>query len=105
MSAHTPGPWTVVDTHDDRRRLQIHSSKGPVIVALIPNVDERDMTGITKEAQANARLIAAAPELLGVMRSFISELDANRDRGAIQMLTVAFVMNARALLARVGGER
>ena len=68
MTTHTPGPWNVVDTNDNRRRLQIHSSLGPVIVALIPNVDERDMTGITKEANANARLIAAAPRMLDALR-------------------------------------
>ncbi len=60
MNAHTPGPWTVrgnsivADETDDRleMRVRIHS-------------------GNRDDIKANARLIAAAPDLLAALRTLL----------------------------------
>lgn len=54
MSAHTPGPWEVCSTYV-RTRFDINEGGG----ACIAQIDT-----ITAEHAANARLIAAAPDLL-----------------------------------------
>lgn len=58
---HTPGPWHVVtgDGHD--RRVMAANDPGPVAIAFRPSE-----ATLVSEAQANARLIAAAPDLLAL---------------------------------------
>lgn len=61
MSAHTPSPWTVVPSSDGVSS-QARTSDGRFSIYL-------GSTGApAEEWQANARLIAAAPELLDALR-------------------------------------
>ena len=62
MSQHTPGPWAAVEGH---RNIHILSPgrRGKQLVAPVEKVVGYDADP-TPEAWANARLIAAAPELL-----------------------------------------
>lgn len=71
--AHTPGPWEVKQGDDERDFIVAEPSGNTVcepnaacfdFAELDPNV--RTIT--LAEAQANARLIAAAPELLACLR-------------------------------------
>jgi len=66
MTQHTPGPW-VQGNEDDFRGIPIERSDVPlgayVAIANVP-VDYSDRP----EREANARLIAAAPELLEFVR-------------------------------------
>ena len=55
MSAHTPGPW-VYDFDPDGNRHVVYSDDGKVTELRF------------KDAEANARLIAAAPDLLEVLQ-------------------------------------
>ena len=63
MSKHTPGPWTV-----KLNRVERHPVYGPdgepVARCLCPRPS-------TKEWDANARLIAAAPEMLEALELFM----------------------------------
>jgi hypothetical protein len=56
---HTPGPWTV-DGQTLPQNLQISSPDGIVTVI--------DSEAFADTIEANARLIAAAPDLLAVLR-------------------------------------
>ena len=63
MSGHTPGPWNVVDTHN---QTQVSTKRDNGTVKGIADIfDSRDGT---PEWQANARLIAAAPDLLEALK-------------------------------------
>lgn len=69
MSAHTPGPWEV-----QGRELVAHTGTGYVTIAALdpvntPRVPHRDI------AEANARLIAAAPDLYAALRDATDALD------------------------------
>jgi hypothetical protein len=63
MSAHTPGPWRVIEDRPSRLggmahvRLSVSVGTDEWTIADVFNID-------TPERQANAHLIAAAPELL-----------------------------------------
>jgi hypothetical protein len=71
-NTHTPGPWTVRNEHF--RPLAILSADRASIVALLPDTAPK----------SNARLIAAAPEMLEALeeltewgRTYTSPLDPN----------------------------
>lgn len=112
MSAHTPGPWrwiskdalwaetgpydyTVIECGDDGKPYGMHSA------LIVHNADDA-------MAEANRRLIAAAPELLAAARLALSEaeswihdqLDGTSSlEGALQKLAPV-----RAAIARATGE-
>jgi len=69
MSKHTPGPWTAEPNggdDDDMRRLYICTDMGArTALAEAYSVDHGD-------PEANARLIAAAPDLLAALKEIIA---------------------------------
>lgn len=82
MSKHTPGPWTV----GEKRGLK----RGNYIVFPLPEDDEID---------ANARLIAAAPDLLAALKKTLrAAVPVERGELASDMLirlsNIGFVVRA-----------
>jgi hypothetical protein len=69
MSKHTPGPWKIFEGWGaDSRR--------PVIIDSVPDVEGKFvgncicyLASTNPDMDANARLIAAAPEMLQVLKS------------------------------------
>lgn len=61
LPAHTPGPWKVTD------RFEISMDDGDV-QPLVATVNADDASVSNEQAEADARLIAAAPDLLDVLR-------------------------------------
>ena len=63
MSAHTPGPWKVINhprvAHVDSMRSVGHGANGMASIVWL--------TGGALAQEANARLIAAAPDLLAAL--------------------------------------
>ena len=85
-SKHTPGPWNQI-----RDTISIASARGLVATAV------KKHNGIlisNDEMSANARLIAAAPELLAALEQFLSAPYAPM---SIDM--------ARAAIAKARGEK
>jgi hypothetical protein len=71
---HTPGPWSVARTGDLRLAVYGKSNKHPISVFAVGDTDD---TEELPNAEANARLIAAAPELLEALceaRDFIENI-------------------------------
>jgi len=70
-STHTPGPWTLDSVDEDSGLIGwwIHGPTGHVC-----HVYDRRLT---RRAQADARLIAAAPELLAAAEHLLDRLDAD----------------------------
>lgn len=63
MSAHTPGPWETNGLHG-------REVWGRDFTGNLKAITERVRGGSPEQAQANARLIAAAPDLLEAARHF-----------------------------------
>ena len=60
---HTPGPWMVIECDDDAEWLRLpyfYVQNENLDIAEIHDCDDMSLA----EAEANARLIAAAPEML-----------------------------------------
>ena len=67
MSAHTPGPWAVVDRKLWGASMAVMAAKK---VATPVAWASRLCVGGDDEAHANAALIAAAPEMLKALKRF-----------------------------------
>lgn len=79
MSAHTKGPWTIAPKKTWSASIGLVVTGKPTPVAWASRLAK----GGDDEAQANAHLIAAAPELLAVARRWLRVMgDAGSDRCA-----------------------
>lgn len=77
MTQHIPGPWAVVNDGDDKEDpiLHIVAEDGVVIATGLE-------FGLNYErCQANARLIAAAPDLLEALQTLIDALPEDGEWG------------------------
>lgn len=95
VTKHTPGPW-------DRTNLTVHTKstaeRGALGIARVFEAGiETAAADSVFQATANARLIAAAPEMRDTIRK-LAEL-IRRDETAVD----AIATEARALLARIDG--
>ncbi len=82
---HTPGPWRISDARSTKVVL-IDDAKGQAVGELVW-ADVRN--------PADARLIAAAPDLLDALKDLVSVLGA--DSGEAEIVA------ARAAIAKAGG--
>lgn len=99
MSAETPGPWVASPTGE---RMRDCYSQPWAVAQWIEGGRATDLVagcfgdtmGGSKAAEANARLMASAPELRDALRDILDDAWANETRPYIA---------ARALLARLDG--
>lgn len=106
MSGHTPGPWTLRSTAQ---------TAGPIGYAIVGGGLEPETLGEVwntrhEKAIANARLIAAAPDLLDLARALIHiyeepELGAFSFRCAPLLLTARRIVNSVAGVKTPGARR
>jgi len=79
MNEHTPGPWVIGDRNraGDFYIKPVHGNAGKNYVAIVVSQGDLTLTEIPGDADANAHLIAAAPDLMaalkGVMVSFAGD--------------------------------
>jgi len=92
MSKHTPGPWAVF--RRDGYSTYIHAiNEGGEIntfqVASCHSATSRKYFPTRGEAEANARLIAAAPDLLEALQALSAYFGTDTDNGLDELLTQA----------------
>jgi len=75
MTKHTPGPWEVGPQDWSRTRVFQEQQGSRRILANCDLNELRETHGYQEEALANARLIAAAPDLLAACRDVLEFLD------------------------------
>lgn len=95
MTEHTPGPWAVSSHHG---RLTVATHDGSMIIA-----DCR--VASDDEFQANARLIAAAPEMLAALRYAVDVIEeaAGGRESQLSSDEQAALAQARAAIAKANG--
>lgn len=89
MSKHTPGPWSVGGSTEYINQLRIEPTIGIVF-------------GAGDEIKANARLIAAAPEMLEALEAIIERWDTPSWKDVPH--TATYINSARAVVAKAKGE-
>lgn len=98
MSTHTPGPWVTDDVYQDDIARYVMSDLLP-----FPHTIARLELGQDRaEQEANARLIAAAPDLLEACKLIVSALDAVRPASAVRNEWLQINV-ARAAIAKATG--
>lgn len=81
MSSHTPGPWELHQNIHGVNSVRVCAAS---IERGCRPVAEAEILGMSRlEAEANARVIAAAPELLAAASRAVSVLGGLRDAGAL----------------------
>ena len=100
-TVHTPGPWHIAKSADGTPAVcvPVHSREGTAFVVAQLN-RPRLMGSVTGSADANARLIAAAPELLEALECIVGE----RMNVTDAMTANEMFEKARAAIARAKGE-
>ena len=88
--SHTPGPWKLQEFSD--QTYMISTFQNGLIAQHVPG-------------KANARLIAAAPELLEVIREAVDSAEREMSKGRKASPGLAtWLEKARAALAKARGE-
>lgn len=100
-TTHTPGPWQLVGP-DEFGDYTVNTESDPTAIAAVVNGNWLAMGGLTDRHAANARLIAAAPDLLEALRGLYLDLVANDQDGLIEH--VEPMRRALAVIARVEGQ-
>lgn len=78
MSAHTPGPWSVAGPRDEAGNHKVEDAAG----CWVARVHFRNPTADgSHEAEANANLIAAAPEMFRLLAAVSLAIDASLSSG------------------------
>ena len=109
MSKHTQGPWQVLPAEDDKPYIRIRGTrlgqryKVANVVSPVDFMPEKEL----KETIANARLIAAAPELLEALKWHLDALDlgdvAFYERHGFNVSEV--MQRTRAIVKKAEGEQ
>ena len=111
MSGHTPGPWEVLpesDSHEGPLNIvSEYEEKGGRASANW--IAECDLQSDEAQNRANARLIAAAPDLLEALRASVAatdrELEAfRRNLGRNPLVMPEWLAGARAAIAKAEGR-
>jgi len=101
MSNHTPGPWVVVCTDENHGHIFIDQDcdRGrPDLARISP------MNGAGLETnRANARLIAAAPDLLEALVQAVEQLEADYVPTPLDG-TAALIRKLRAAITKAEGR-
>jgi hypothetical protein len=102
MSKHTPGPWTLHPSKFDAGEIDIRGAYNKDI----PATAWGSMDAETH--MANARLIAAAPEMYEALHKahemLCKQEDALRAMGCDEPDAESAILTARAILAKVEGK-
>ena len=104
---HTAGPWTVSGHHVDNGRIQIGSQKDYICELYWEPNDEISKAANWTEAEANAKLIASAPDMLETLK-LLAKIAANTTKNLIgfdgaEMLDKA-IDHAKAAIAKAEGN-
>jgi hypothetical protein len=93
MAGHTPGPWTVDPEPNKAGNLEV--CVGDEAITYVG-------CGWSPEVQANARLIAAAPEMYEALMQ-IAELDGDCEQQRFKLTRFQSAQIARAALNQLRG--
>lgn len=108
MSKHTPGPWLVIPDHRPSGDVLIEpEDSDPDFAKRVVAIAPAQRHG---EQEANARLIAAAPELLAELEKAVKILVELEEEGFIDLspdyptIEPHQLDSARAAIAKAKGE-
>lgn len=112
-ASHTQGPWFAVPYGDGNDTVVCRDKAGNHRIAFMPipgSRDEQERRWTWAEIQANARLIAAAPDLLEALEKAAQNIDAMANALRSEQLFAAgdraagWAVEALQVIAKARGE-
>lgn len=100
MNKFSIAPWKLSHSHSHEYVRYIRDAQGEHI-AHVCDLDDGVANDYLHEAIANARLMAAAPDLLAALRDLLDEADL----GEVDEYTAPKIEAARAAIARATGDQ
>ena len=95
---HTPGPWSLSPSFDRVERRVQHGDNPPLVWGIASGINSAHPDYLPRAEQiANARLIAAAPELLAALEELCA------DKYLADPINADRMRNARAAIAKATG--
>jgi hypothetical protein len=100
-SKHTEGPWEIDSSHYDTQLLVVGNEGHPIaeVECNLLNTIFGFTTNPTKQQEANARLIAAAPEMLAMLHQWVDAMDCHCNLQGLCMMC-----ETEKLIAKAEGE-
>lgn len=95
QATHTPGPWTVVRNGDSNALIRYSDGENASYIAQCNDLQLCPEHGTV---EANARLIAAAPDLLAALEELLA------DKYLADPINADRMANARAAIAKAKGQ-
>lgn len=100
--SHTPGPWSLSDSFDRVERRVKHGDNPPLVWRIASGINSAHPDYMPRAEQiANARLIAAAPDLLNLLTAAGRLEELTGENLAVYARTYASL--ARAAIAKATG--
>ncbi len=104
-TGHTPGPWEA-STHpaNDPEYCHVWAKGRSSDIALVVRADNESMIGVGS-AEANARLMAAAPDMLAALRALTHQAAKEIDQSSTHdgLNNCDLLAQARAAIAKAEG--
>ena len=95
---HTPGPWIVTE-YDGRGPMEVQSSENPGASLALVYAEHPD------QMEPNARLIAAAPELLETLQNLVREVIVHFEKKNMDTTgQIPAIHNAKIAIFKATGE-
>lgn len=98
MTKHTPGPWLVQQTIPGGSCYIMADSLG-LGYPFLASVNHDDIRGNEAQRLANAALMAAAPDMLAALESFVALLPSSEGLGGHAPIGAFIVMGHKARAA------
>ena len=102
MSKHTPGTWAVVGNRTKYVEARLISGLIQEVAACGPTMADE---GYGQQQEANARLIAAAPDLLEALQNIADYWNQDQNEAAMADACWHAIHTARAAIAKATGEQ
>lgn len=100
---HTKGPWTTDEDDHDAPHQNIKVKAGKHHTVCTVWIDDAPVRNFNSAQQANARLIAAAPELLAALKFIVSEWGYDGHGGELEDGESEVIDKVRAAIAKAEG--
>jgi len=101
MTKHTPAPWTYHISDNCQSEFEIHGDCCQI--GTVERWDGDDDEEVMAEAEANAQLIAAAPELFDALRELVARDRAEAAASGFEDTEMTWLEDARRAIAKATG--
>ena len=104
MSKHTPGPWDTDERDHDEPLQNIKIKAGRHHTVCTVWIDDAPVRDFNAQQWANARLIAAAPDLLEALEGLLCWCQGY-EADKLNPHAFSYIRSARAAIAKATGEQ